>query len=87
MAFTLDQNVQGAAAYQRSIEPTSSTGLALAGNFLEGLDTFARSQARQEQAEAQAAKAARGTQTDRDRQEFGDLLNSARQDLNAGTRP
>ena len=87
MAFTLDQNVQGAAAYQQPIRPTSSTGLALAGNFLEGLDTFARSQARQEQAEAQAAKAARGTQTDRDRQEFGDLLNSARQDLNAGQDP
>jgi len=87
MAFTLDQNVQGAAAYQRSIEPTSSTGLALAGNFLEGLDTFARSQVRQEQAEAQAANAARGTQVERDRNLFGDLLNSAKQDLNAGTSP
>jgi len=87
MAFTLEQNVQGAAAYQQAIQPTSSTGLALAGNFLEGLDTFARSQVRQDQAEAQAANAARGTQVDRDRQEFGDLLNSARQDINAGQDP
>ena len=87
MAFTLDQNVQGAGAYQQPIRPTSSTGLALAGNFLEGLDTFARSQARQEQEQAAAAKAARGSQTDRDRREFGDLLNSARQDLNSGTNP
>ena len=87
MAFTLDQNVQGAGAYQQPIRPTSSTGLALAGNFLEGLDTFARSQARQEQEQAAAAKAARGTQTDRDRQEFGTLLNSARQEINAGANP
>ena len=87
MAFTLEQNVQGAAAYQQAIQPTSSTGLALAGNFLEGLDTFARSQVRQEQAEAQAANASMGTQTDRDRQAFGELLNSARQDINAGTDP
>ena len=87
MAFTLEQNVQGAAAYERAIEPTSSTGLALAGNFLEGLDSFARSQARQEQAQAQAAKEARGTQTDRDRQAFGTLLNSARQELNKGMNP
>lgn len=87
MAFTLDQNVQGAAAYQQAIQPTSSTGLSLAGNFLEGLDTFARSQVRQEQAEAQAANAARGTQVDRDRNLFGDLLNAAKQDLNAGTSP
>jgi len=87
MAFTLEQNVQGAAVYEKAIEPTSSTGLALAGNLLEGLDSFARSQVRQEQAEAQAANAARGTQTDRDRQVFGTLLNSARQELNAGTNP
>ncbi len=87
MAFTLEQNVQGAAAYQQAIAPTSNTGLSLAGNLLEGLDTFARSQVRQEQAQAQAANAARGTQTDRDRQAFGTLLNSARQDLNAGTSP
>ena len=87
MAFTLEQNVQGAAAYQQAIQPTSNTGLSLAGNFLEGLDTFARSQVRQEQAQAQAANAAMGTQTDRDRQEFGDLLNSARQDINAGQDP
>ena len=50
MAFTLEQNVQGAAAYQQAIAPTSNTGLSLAGNLLEGLDTFARSQVRQEQA-------------------------------------
>ena len=55
MAFTLEQNVQGAAAYQQAIAPTSNTGLSLAGNLLEGLDTFARSQVRQEQAQAQAA--------------------------------
>jgi hypothetical protein len=87
MAFTLDQNVQGAAAYQQAIQPTSSTGLSLAGNFLEGLDTFARSQVRQDQAEAQAANAARGTQAERDRNLFGELLNSAKQDLNSGTNP
>ena len=87
MGFTLEQNVQGAAAYERALNPTSSTGLALAGNLLEGLDTFARSQVRQEQAQAQAANATRGTQTERDRQAFGNLLNSARQDLNAGQDP
>lgn len=87
MAFTLEQNVQGAAAYERATSPTSSTGLALAGNLLQGLDSFARSQVRQEQAQAQAANAARGTQTERDRQAFGTLLNSARQDLSAGQDP
>lgn len=87
MAFTLEQNVQGAAAYERAIQPTSSTGLTLAGNLLEGLDSFARSQVRQDQAEAAAARASLGTQTDRDRQAFGALLDSARQELNAGTNP
>lgn len=87
MAFTLEQNVQGAAAYERAINPTSSTGLALAGNLLEGLDSFARSQVRQDQAEATAARASLGTQTDRDRQLFDDLLNSARQDLTSGQDP
>jgi hypothetical protein len=87
MAFTLEQNVQGAAAYERAINPTSSTGLALAGNLLEGLDSFARSQVRQDQAEAAAARASLGTQTDRDRRAFGDLLNSARQDLSSGQDP
>ncbi len=87
MAFTLEQNVQGAAAYEKALEPTSNTGLALAGNLLQGLDSFARSKVRQEQAEAQAARASLGTQTDRDRQAFGTLLNSARQELNAGTNP
>lgn len=87
MAFTLEQNVQGAGAYEQAIQTPSSTGLALAGNFLEGLDTFARSQVRQDQAQAQAAREARGSQTERDRAEFGTLLNSARQDLNAGQNP
>jgi len=87
MAFTLEQNVQGAAAYERAISPTSNTGLSLAGSLLDGLNTYALSQARQDQAEAQAANAARGTQTERDRAEFGTLLNAARQDLNAGTNP
>ncbi len=87
MAFTLEQNVQGAAAYERPINPTSNTGLSLAGNLLEGLDSFARSQVRQDQEEAAAARASLGTQTDRDRQAFGSLLNSARQDLSAGQDP
>lgn len=87
MAFTLEQNVQGAGAYEQAIQTPSSTGLALAGNFLEGLDTFTRSQVRQDQAQAQAAREARGSQTERDRAEFGTLLNSARQDLNAGQNP
>lgn len=87
MAFTLEQNVQGAAAYKRAIEPAPSTGLALAGNFLEGLDSFARLQLSQDKAEAAATKAALGTQTDRDRKAFGTLLNAARQDLNAGQNP
>ena len=47
MVFTLEQNVQGAAAYEQAIDPTPNIGLTLAGNFLEGLGTFAKSQARQ----------------------------------------
>ena len=80
MAFTLEQNVQGAAAYEKAIQPTTNTGLTIAGNLLGGLDAYAK-------AEVAAAKASLGTQTDRDRQAFGNLLNSARQDLSAGKDP
>lgn len=87
MAFTLDQNVQGAGAFTNPIKPTSSAGIELGGAFLRGLDSFGRAEIAREKAEAVAARASLGTQTDRDRQAFSSLLNSAKHELASGKNP
>ena len=84
MAFTLDQNVQGAGAFEQPIQAPASTGLALAGNLLDGLDTFARGQLAQDRAMATAARANLPTQTERDRAAFANIIQSAQQDISGG---
>ena len=73
MAFTVEQNVQGAAAFTQPIKPTESAGLNIAGSLLGGLDTFARAEQARERALAAQVRANAPTQTERDRVEFSDL--------------
>ena len=84
MAFTLEQNVQGAAAFTQPIKPTESTGLNIAGNLLGGLDTFARAEQARERALAAQIKANAPTQTERDRVNFSALILKAQTDLTGG---
>lgn len=81
MAFTLDQNVEGAASYAPAQRPTQSTGLGLAGVALDALSTYSDNKLRQEKALSSASK---GTQTDRDRATFTGLVRSAQADLSKG---
>lgn len=81
MAFTLDQNVEGAASYAPAQRPTQSTGLGLAGVALDALSTYSDNKLRQEKALGSASK---GTQTDRDRAAFTGLVRSAQADLSRG---
>ena len=81
MAFTLDQNVEGAASYAPAQRPTQSTGLGLAGVALDALSTFSDNKLRQEKA---LATTSNGTQTDRDRAAFTGLVRSAQADLSKG---
>lgn len=84
MAFTLDQNVQGAGAFEQPIQAPSSTGLTIAGNLLDGLDTFARAQLAQDRAIASTARSNLPTQSDRDRAAFTNIIQSAQQDISGG---
>jgi hypothetical protein len=81
MAFTLDQNVEGAASYAPAQRATPSVGLGLAGVALDALSTFSDNKLRQEKALATASS---GTQTDRDRAAFTSLVRSAQADLSKG---
>ena len=86
MAFTLEQNVQGAAAFTQPTQaPTAgSTGLGIAGNLLGGLDTFARAEQARERALASQIRANAPTQTERDREAFSALVLKAQTDLAGG---
>jgi hypothetical protein len=84
MAFTLEQNVQGAAAFTQPIRPTESTGLNIAGSLLGGLDTFARAEQARERALAAQIKANAPTQTERDRVAFSALILKAQSDIASG---
>ena len=84
MAFTLEQNVQGAAAFTQPIKPTESTGLNIAGSLLGGLDTFARAEQARERALAAQVRANAPTQTERDRVEFSALILKSQSDIASG---
>jgi hypothetical protein len=84
MAFTLEQNVQGAAAFTQPIRPTESAGLNIAGSLLGGLDTFARAEQARERALAAQIKANAPTQTERDRVAFSALILKAQSDIASG---
>lgn len=86
MAFTLEQNVQGAAAFTQPTQaPTAgSTGLGMAGNLLGGLDTFARAEQARERALASQIKANAPTQTERDRVAFSALILKSQSDIASG---
>lgn len=81
MAFTLDQNVEGASSYAPAQRATGSTGLGLAGVALDTLSTFSDNKLRQEKAVAAAGKP---TQTEQDRVLFTTLVRSAQADLAKG---
>ena len=86
MAFTLEQNVQGAAAFTQPTQaPTAgSTGLGIAGNLLGGLDTFARAEQARERALASQIRANAPTQTERDRVAFSALILKSQSDIASG---
>jgi len=84
MAFTLDQNVQGAAAFTEPTAPTSSAGLSVAGGLLGLLDTFARAELASDKAIAVAARANAPTQTEKDNAAFKDIILKAKQEITAG---
>ena len=84
MAFTLDQNVQGAAAFGESATPTASAGLSVAGGLLGLLDNFARAELASDKAIAVAARANAPTQTEEDRAAFKSLILKARQEITGG---
>ena len=84
MAFTLEQNVQGAAAFTQPIKPTESTGLNIAGSLLGGLDTFARAEQARERALAAQIRANAPTQTERDRVAFSALILKSQSDIASG---
>lgn len=84
MAFTLDQNVEGAASYAPAQRATPSVGLGLAGVALDALSTFSDNKYRQEKA---AATASKGTQTDRDRTLFTNLVRKAQSEVSSGVSP
>tara|TARA_B110000027_G_scaffold134226_1_gene165720 strand:- start:3322 stop:5739 length:2418 start_codon:yes stop_codon:yes gene_type:complete len=84
MAFTVEQNVQGAAAFTQPIKPTESAGLNIAGSLLGGLDTFARAEQARERALAAQVRANAPTQTERDRVAFSALILKSQSDIASG---
>ena len=77
MAFTVDQNVSGAAAFEAGVQNKSSTETNLAG--ISSLLTLASGMQR-----SYAANKTTTTQTDRDNTAFNNLLISAKQDRAKG---